>query len=53
MPENQSRPRQLLDGKQVELLPQHAMVALPGLFLPVEKIVEVFLGEKRRPINSL
>ncbi len=53
MPENQPRPRQFLDGKQIELLPDHAMVALLGLFLLVEKIVEVFLREKRRPVNAL
>ncbi len=53
MPENQPRPRQFLDGKQIELLPDHAMVALLGLFLLVNKIVEVFLREKRRPINAL
>ena len=29
------------------------MVALLGFFLLVEKIVEIFLGEKRRPINAL
>ena len=33
MPENQSWPGQLLNGKQVELLPEHAMVALFGFFL--------------------
>jgi hypothetical protein len=53
MPENQPRPRQLLDGKQIELLTQHAMVALPGLFLLVQKIVEIFLREKRGPVNAL
>ena len=53
MPENQPRPGQFLDGKQIELLPEHAMVALLGLFLLVEKIVEVFLREKRRPVNAL
>ena len=53
MPENQSRPRQFLDGKQIQLLPEHAMVAFFGLFLRFQKIVEVFLGEKGRPVNPL
>ena len=53
MPEDQSRPRQLLDGKQIELLAQHAMVALLGLFLLVDEIVEVFLREERRSVNAL
>ncbi len=53
MPENQSRPRQFLNGKQIELLAQHAMVALLGLFLLVEEIVQVLFREKRRPVNAL
>src|ERR1700730_11209193 len=53
MPENQPGPRQFLNGKQIELLAQHAMVALLGLFLFIEKIVELFLRKKRRAVNTL
>ena len=53
MPENQPRPRQFLDGKQIELLAQHAMVAFLRLFQLLQMSVEIFLREKRSPVNAL
>src|SRR5277367_1324740 len=53
MPENQPRPGEFLDGEQIKLLSEHAMVALLGFFLLVQKVVEVFFREKRSPINAL
>src|ERR1700728_2420932 len=53
MPENQPRPGQLLNRKQIELLPQHAMVALLRLFHLLQVLVEILLREKRSPINPL
>ena len=46
MPENQPRSRQLLDGEQVKLLADHAMIALLGFSLLVQVVVEVFLVER-------
>ena len=53
VPENQPRARQLLYGKQVELLAQHAMVAFFGFLNFVEKFIELLARKKRRPINAL
>src|SRR5258708_32498510 len=53
MPEAQSRPRQFLDRKQIELLANHAMVALLRLFHLLEEGIEIFLREKRRSVNAL
>ena len=53
MPENQPRSCQLLNGKQIKLLAQHAMVALLGLFDVFQILIEVFLRKERRAINSL
>ncbi len=53
MPENQPGASQVLDGKQVELLAEHAVVALLGFFNAVEISIEVFLREERSPINAL
>ena len=53
VPENESRPGQFLDRKQVQLLSQHTMIALFGLFDLVQIIVKVFLGKKRSPVNPL
>ena len=39
--------------KQVELLAQHAVVALLGLFDVLQVIVKVFLREERGPIDPL
>jgi hypothetical protein len=43
MPENQSRPGQIMDREQVKLLAQHAMVALLGLFDLVQVVVKISL----------
>src|SRR5258707_14096850 len=53
MPENQPRPGEFLNREQVELLPQHAVVALLGLFELIEIGVEVFFREEGRPVNAL
>ena len=53
MPEDQPRPGQLLNGKQVKLLAQHAMVALLRFFDLVQIAVEIFLAEKRSSVNAL
>ena len=53
MPEDQPRPRQLLDGEQVELLAQHAMVALLRLLDLVQILVEVLLAEERGAVDAL
>src|SRR5437016_13421998 len=53
MPENQPRASQFLDGEQVELLAEHAVIALLGLFDAVQISVEVFLREERSSINAL
>ena len=39
-------PAKFLDGKQIKLLSEHAMVALLGFFLFVQEVVEIFLREK-------
>ncbi len=43
MPEDQARSGKFLDGKQIELLAQHAVVTLLGLFDAVEILIEIFL----------
>ena len=53
MPENQSRPGQFLDGKKIELLAQHAMVAFFRLLNIVQVLVEIFFRKEGRPVNSL
>src|SRR5208283_2035325 len=53
MPEDQPWTGEFLDGKQIELLPEQAMIALLGFFLLVQKIIEILLGEKRSPVNAL
>ncbi len=53
MPEDQPRPGQLLNGEQVELLAQHAMVALLGFLDFVQVVVEVLLAEERGAVDAL
>src|SRR5579863_921674 len=53
MPEDQPRPSQFLDGKQIELLSQYTVVALLGFFLFVQEVIEIFLREKRSPVDAL
>ena len=49
MPEESARPCQLLDGEQVELLAQHAMVALLRLFDLVQILSRSFLEKNEVP----
>ncbi len=53
MPENQPRPGQFLDGEQVELLAQYAVVALLRLLDLLQVLVEVFLAEERGAVDAL
>ena len=53
MPENQPRPGQFLNREQIQLLPNHAMVALLRLFHLLQVRVEIFLREKRSPVDAL
>src|SRR5688572_15036967 len=53
MPEDETRPHDLLNGEEVELLAQHAVVPLPCLFQPVQMRVELVLGMERRPVDAL
>ena len=53
MPEDQPRPGQFLDGEQVELLAQHAMVALLGFLDLVQVLVQVLPGEERGAVDAL
>ena len=53
MEEDQSRPGQLLDAEQVQLLAQLAMVAFLGLFELGQMLVQFFLREKCRPVDAL
>src|SRR5436853_2215260 len=53
MPENQPRPGQLLNGKQVELLAEHSVVAPLGLFDLVQILVEIFFRKERGSVNAL
>jgi hypothetical protein len=53
MPEDQARAGEFLDGEQVELLAEHAMVALLGFFDAVQVGVEILLREKRRAVDAL
>ena len=53
MPEDQPRPSQFLNRKQIQLLAEHAVIALLRLFNRVQVGVEVLLRKKRSPINPL
>src|SRR5271169_2888681 len=53
MPEDEAGAGELLNGEQVELLAEQAMVALLGLFELVEIVVELFLGVERRTVYAL
>ncbi len=53
VPENQARSRELLNGEQVELLAEHAVVARLDLFQVLEMCVEVFLLKERGAVDAL
>ncbi len=53
MPEDEAGAGELLNGEQVELLAEQAMVALLGFFELVEVVVEVFLGVERGAVDAL
>ena len=53
MPEDEAGAGELLNGEQVELLAEQAMVALLGFFELVEVVVELFLGVERRAVDAL
>ena len=53
MPEDESRPRLLLDGEQFELFAKAAVVAFVGLFPALEKLIEEFFVGIRNPVDAL
>ena|SRR5438874_8912423 len=53
MPEDQAWSCQFLDGEEIELLSQHAMIAFLRLLDRLEILLEVLLRVKRSPINPL
>ena len=53
MPEDQARPGQVLDGEQVELLAQQAVVAALGFLNLIEIILKIFLREERSAVDAL
>ena len=53
MPEDEAGAGELLNGEQVELLAEQAMVALLGLFELVEVVVELLLGVERGAVDAL
>ena len=53
MPEDEAGAGELLNAEEVELLAQHAMVALGGFFKPREVGVEVLLREEGRAVDAL
>ncbi len=53
MPEDQSCAGQLLNGKKVQLLAQHAVVPALRLFQPGEVLVHLLAGKKCRAVNAL
>ena len=53
MEEDKSRPGQLLNAEQVEILAELAMVALLGFLDLLEMRVELFGGEKSGAVNAL
>ena len=53
MPEDQARSGELLNREQVELLAQHAVVALLGFLEPVQVLIEVLLAEERGAVDAL
>ena len=53
MPEDEAGAGELLNGEQVELLAEQAMVALLGFFELVEVVVELLLGVERRAVDAL
>ena len=53
MPENQARPGLFLNGKQVQLLSQAAMIAALGFFEAVEICIQLLLRVEARPVDAL
>ena len=53
MPENQTRPSELLDGEKIELLSENAVVALLGFLDAVEIVVKILLRVERGPVDAL
>src|SRR4051794_34978588 len=53
MPENQSRADVFLNREEIELLPDHAVVALARFLEPSDVLVEILFGEPGRAIDAL
>ena len=53
MPEDEAGPGEFLNAEQIELLAQHAMVALGRFFKAREVCVQILLREERRAVDAL
>ncbi len=53
MPEHQTRTGLLVQGEQVEFLPELAVIPLLGLFQALEVFVELLSVGIRHPVNAL
>src|SRR5215831_6477062 len=53
MPQHQPAPDGVVDREQIELLPEHAVVALFGLLQPMQDLVELFLRPEGGAIDTL
>ena len=53
MEEDQAGPGEFLDAEQVELLAELAVVALLGLFQPLQVLVQFLLGEEGGAVDAL
>ena len=53
MPEHEARTDQLVDGKEVELFAQHAVIAALGFFQACEVRGQIFLGSEGRSVHAL
>src|SRR3974390_3009572 len=53
MPEDEAGAGELLNGEEIELLAEQAVVAALGFFELVEVVVELFLGVERGTVDAL
>ena len=53
MPEDQTRADYFLDGEEIELLTQHAMISLPRLLQPIQVCVQVLLLKPGGSVDPL
>src|SRR5262245_66604830 len=53
MPQDQTRPDQVVDAEQVKLRPKAPVVALLGLFILLDPFVKLIVSEERRSVDAL